>query len=119
MRQTKCSKAHVKNITDRVSQMIVQNLRPIWIVEFEGFRSLLSHLEPGYTLPSHKNFVSDINHKFETCKDKLKTHLEGESPCVSITTDIWTSMATEAYMTVTAHYIDASWKMQNFMLETV
>ena len=28
-------------------------------------------------------------------------------------------MATEAYMTVTAHYIDASWKMQNFMLETV
>ena len=111
VKRMKCSEACAKNITDRVSQMIVQDLRPIRIVECEGFRTLLSYLEPGYTLPSRKNFVSNINHKFETCKDKLKTHLEAEAPCVSITTDIWTSMATEAYMTVTVHYIDASWKM--------
>ena len=31
--------------------------------------------------------------------------------------DIWTSMATEAYMTVTAHYKDLNWKLQNFILE--
>ena len=31
----------------------------------------------------------------------MKTFLEAEAPCVSTTTDIWTSMATEAYMTVT------------------
>ena len=38
---------------------------------------------------------------------------------VALTTDIWTSMATEAYMTVAAHYIDPNWKLQNFVLETL
>ena len=92
VRRTKCSEARAKNITDRVSQMIVQDLRPIRIVECEGFRSLLSYLEPGYTLPSRKNFVNDINRKFEVCQDKLKARLESEALCVSLTTDIWTSM---------------------------
>ena len=49
---SKCAEAHAKGITDRVSQMIVQDLRPIRIVECEGFQNLLSYLEPGYTLPS-------------------------------------------------------------------
>ena len=38
---------------------------------------------------------------------------------MALTTDIWTSMATETYMTVTAHYIDPNWKLQNFVLETL
>jgi len=53
------------------------------------------------------------------CKDKLKNHVESEAPCVSITTDIWTSIATEAYMMVTDQYIDASLKIRNCMLQTV
>ena len=61
----------------------------------------------------------DITHKFETCKEKLKKRLEDEAPCMALTTDIWTSMATEAYMTVTAHYIDPNWKLQNFVLGTL
>jgi len=99
--------------------MIVYDLRPIMIVECVGLRSLLSYLELRYTLPSCKNFISDINHKFEMCKEKLKHRLESEVPCMSLTTEIWTTIATETYMTVTAHYIDASWKIQKFALETV
>ena len=44
VRQTKRSEIRAKNITDRASQLIVQDLRPIRIVECEGFRSLLSYL---------------------------------------------------------------------------
>ena len=61
----------------------------------------------------------DINHKFEACKDKLKKRLEAEACSMALTTDIWTSMATQAYMTVTAHYIDPNFKLQNFVLETL
>ena len=65
VRRTKCSEIREKNITDRVSQLIVQDLRPIRIVECEGFRSLLSYLQPGYTLPScfrerHKPQIRDM-----------------------------------------------------------
>ena len=99
--------------------MIVQDLRPIRLVECEGFRNLLSYLEPGYTLPSRKQFSMGINHKFEACKDKLKKRLEAEACSMALTKDILTSMTTEAYMTVTAHYIDPNVKLQNFVLETL
>ena len=59
----------------------------------------------------------DINHKIETCKQKLKKHLESEASSIALTMDIWTSMATEVYMTVTAHYTDLNQKLQNFILE--
>ena len=36
-----------------------------------------------------------------------------------LTTDIWTGLAMESYLTVTAHYIDKSWELQAFVLETL
>ena len=89
--------------------MIVQDLRPIRLIE----------CEPGYILPSRKQFSVDIFHKFETCKDKLKKCLAAEEFSMALTTDIWTSMATEAYMTVTCHFIDPNGKLQNFVLERI
>lgn len=40
-------KAHAKGITDRVSQMITQDLPLIRMGECEGFWNLLSYLENG------------------------------------------------------------------------
>jgi len=39
-----------------------------------------------------------------------------EAVFLSITTDIWTSMATESYITVTVHYVDNSWGLQAYVL---
>ena len=40
---------------------------------------------------------------------------------MALTTDIWTSMSTEAYMymMVTVHYVDPNWVLQEFVLETL
>ena len=119
VKSSKCTEARAKEITHRVSQMIVQDLRPIRIVECEGFQNLLNYLEPGYTLPSRKQFTVDITYKLKMCKEKPKKCLEDETPSMALTTNIWTSIATEACMTVTAHYIDPNWKLQNFLLETL
>ena len=119
LRPAKCSDARMKNITDRVTQMIVQDLRPIRVVECDGFRDLISYLEPGYVLPSRKQFTADINLKHARCKEVLKERLKKEVQFMSLTTDIWTSLATKSYLTVTAHYIDRSWALQAFVLETL
>ena len=37
---------------------------------------------------------------------------------LAVTTDIWTNRATEAYMTITAHYISNEWKIENNILFT-
>ena len=46
VRVSKCSDARAKSVTDQVRQMIVQDLRPIRLVECEGFWNLSSYLEP-------------------------------------------------------------------------
>ena len=71
--------------------MIVQDLQPIRIVECKAFKNLFSYLEPGYTLPSQKQFSTDITQKLKSCKEMLKKRLETEVPSVALTTDIWTS----------------------------
>ena len=87
------------------------------MVEGEEFRGLISYLEPGYTIPSRKHFSSTIQHKHALGKEKLKLKMKEEAQSVALATDIWTSVAVEAYMTVTAHYIDPNWVMQAFALE--
>lgn len=37
---------------------------------------------------------------------------------VAITTDGWTSRATQSYVTITAHVITAEWEMASFVLQT-
>ena len=117
-RPTRCSEPRAKEITDRISYMITADTRPIQMVEGEGFCRLITYLEPGYTIPSRKQFSTIILHKHVLGKEKLRLKLKEEAVGVSLTTDIWTSTAVEAYMTVTVHYIDPNWVMQAFVLET-
>lgn len=37
---------------------------------------------------------------------------------VALTTDGWTSRATESFLTVTAHYITSEWEMRSCVLQT-
>ena len=41
-----------------------------------------------------------------------------EAPFVALTSDSWTSRATQRYNTITAHFIDNDWNLSNFGLET-
>ena len=67
------------------------------MVEGEGFRELMSYLEPGYTIPSRKYFSSTIQRKHVLGKQKIKLKMKVEAQSVALTTDIWTSVAVEAY----------------------
>ena len=55
--------------------------------------------------------------KYEEVKERVKNQLNLASS-VCFTTDIWTSRATQGYMTVTCHFIDELWQMKSFVLET-
>ena len=79
----------------------------------------MNYLEPGYVIPCRKKFAADITFKHTKCQEVLKERLKNETKFITLTTDIWTSMATESYITVTAHYIDGNWELQAFVLETM
>jgi len=48
----KCPPAQAKRITELIALMVVKDLRPAAIVDGEGFKRLLSYVEPGYIIPS-------------------------------------------------------------------
>lgn len=94
------------------------DMRPIYIVEGEGFRKLMKKMEPGYTVPKRSSILDAMSLKYSDHRDQIVTQIEN-STAVSFTTDIWTtSVRMEAYMAVTCHFITREWKLCNFVLET-
>ena len=77
----------------------------------------MTFLQPGYKLPSRKYITTVLKRKHDVGKEQLKKNLK-EALSVSLTTDIWSSLATEGYVTVSAHYLTPDWHMCSYVLET-
>ena len=118
LKPRQCSESRSREITERVINMIAMDMRPIRMVECKGFKELLSFLEPGYTLPSRKHVRDIIQYKHDLGIKQLREKLSKEAVSVALTTDIWTSSATEAYITVSAHYISPNWEICSYVLVT-
>lgn len=97
---------------------IAKDLRPYSVVENAGFRHMLKTIEPRYKLPTRATFTdSALPALYKETKAKVM-----ESMCkarrVAITSDAWTSVATESYVTITSHYISEDWKIVSHVLQT-
>ena len=88
-----CSKACHKVITEKIFGLIIQDMRPVAMVEEQGFRDMMTYLEPGYTIPSRKQFTALIQHKHDLAKEELKLKMKEKAIGMVLTTDIWTSVA--------------------------
>ena len=56
-----------------------------------------------------------VTEKYEAAKSAL-TEMLKEPTHIALSTDIWTSIATQAYITVTAHFISSDWELNTFLL---
>ncbi|CAK6977530.1 zinc finger BED domain-containing protein 1 [Scomber scombrus] len=64
-------------------------------------------------------FTSMMEKKYETSVEKLKNKLKNATSKISLTTDAWTSLVTEAFLGVTCHFIDDNWDLVSFNLTTL
>ncbi|XP_046567978.1 E3 SUMO-protein ligase ZBED1-like [Haliotis rubra] len=105
-------------ITRNLALYIATDLRPYSIVESQGFKKLMNCLEPKYTLPSRttlsRKVIPDL---YEKVKEEVKAGLKA-SHSVALTTNGWTSRATQSYITITAHFIDDERELKNKVLQT-
>ncbi|XP_071088069.1 E3 SUMO-protein ligase ZBED1-like [Haliotis cracherodii] len=105
-------------ITNSIGVFIALDMRPYSVVENVGFRRLVNTLEPRYQIPSRTHFTNTVMPKlYENTKREVLKRIEGASS-VAITTDGWTSRATESYVTITAHFVSEEWQMENPVLQT-
>ena len=70
-RSVVCPRTRSKAITDRVAGVIIKDLRLISLVDWEGFQSLMSFVEPGYHLPSATYFTKVIELKYQEAVTKV------------------------------------------------
>ena len=113
-----CSQARSKAITELVAGVIIKDLRPISFVDGEGFQKLMKYVEPGYCLPSVTYFTKLIEHRYEEAITKVQQVLRAANS-VSITSDMWTSLANDAYVSLTTHFISDEWKKESVSLGTL
>lgn len=105
-----------KAITAAMAQFIVKDLRPYSVVQNSGFKNLIQVLEPKYTIPSRQHFSEKVIPEIYTkVSAELKKELKGNY--VAITTDGWTSRATESYVTITSSHINHEWNIKNYVLQ--
>jgi hypothetical protein len=97
--------------------MICIDLRPLSLVENQGFSSLVEVLEPRYKMPSRKYFSDKIIPElFESVKKNIILDLKfAEFICFS--TDMWSSQfTTQSYMSLTAHWISKNFEQKTALL---
>lgn len=112
----KCDAARTEKITRLIANMTARDMLPLSFVEGDGFKELMHCVEPEYKVPSRKSITTRVEQRYENLATATKEKLE-KTEHVAITTDAWTALTTESYMTITCHYID-DWKLQSAVLQT-
>lgn len=106
-------------ITDSITFHIAKDMTPISTVEQCGFKKMVRTLDKRYNVPSRKYFSQTALPKlYSQCHATVATELK-QVQHFAATTDLWSSRTSEPYMSLTVHYIDADWKLQNKCLAAV
>ena len=103
---------HTKNL----ALMCAIDARPLSICQGVGFKRFVRDLNPDYQVPSRTTVTKYLHKLYHDAKIDVVQSLKDQS--VSITSDIWTSVALDGYLSVTGHYIDNDWVLQNKNLST-
>ncbi|XP_046542896.1 E3 SUMO-protein ligase ZBED1-like [Haliotis rubra] len=105
-------------ITNGIGTFIAMDMRPYSVVENIGFKYLIHTLEPRYEIPSRTHFTNYvIPEMYKKVKSSVMESIARASS-MAVTTDGWTSRSTESYITITAHYVNEDWQLENPVLQT-
>ncbi|XP_040297398.1 E3 SUMO-protein ligase ZBED1-like [Bufo bufo] len=113
-----CTPAQASVLTGAVLKMLVTDMRPLSMVEEKGFQSMVSALNPSYKLPSRTHFTTLMERKYRETFQHVTDTIHHNESRIALTADIWTRVATEAYLGITCHYIGDDWKMNSICLTT-
>lgn len=92
LQSKRCPPDRANKISSFIQEFVSRDLRPIAV------------LKTGNKIPS-RLYVTKVCHKlYDSLKEDVANSLESEHAV--LTTDVWTSRATESYITVTAHFVD-------------
>ena len=111
------SSTRYQHLTRKLEEMCAIDMRPISIVNGQGFKEFIHSLDPSYQVPSHTTVRAYVKKAYTDAKAALIDILTNQQS-VALTTDIWTSHSTESYLTHTCHFIIVTFDMRSPVLAT-
>jgi hypothetical protein len=88
--------------------VIAKDTLSLSFIEGTGFKELLAYVEPGYVvgLLCAKTIKKRLQSVYKEAKKKIRVILCADAYTVALTTDCWTSDATESFICLSAalHY---------------
>ncbi|RLN96681.1 hypothetical protein BBJ28_00026154 [Nothophytophthora sp. Chile5] len=109
---------------DLLAKWVASSLRPASIVEDPGFLNyvkFVNSVSKEVRIPSRQTVTTRIRSNAAELRASLSLRLAAKSECdyFSASSDIWTSMTAESYMSLTLHYVDENFNMNGWTLEVV
>ncbi|KAL3522327.1 hypothetical protein ACH5RR_015161 [Cinchona calisaya] len=101
-----------ENFREILSFALIKHDLPFSFVEYEGIRDVFKYLNPNVKNITRNTAKMDILklHGIEAQKVKVMLH---ECPGrICLTSDLWTCIAIDGYMSITTHFIDKEWNLQ-------
>ncbi|XP_056120602.1 E3 SUMO-protein ligase ZBED1-like [Rhinichthys klamathensis goyatoka] len=112
------SSPRAKQITRLIGEFIADYMAPFNMVENRKFIQMFNVLEPKFKMPCRGHFSEKVIPEiYNETKQSVKEYLKN-ADCVALTTDSWTSRATQSYVTITAEVINDKWVRKSFVLQT-
>ncbi|KAG6493329.1 hypothetical protein ZIOFF_048311 [Zingiber officinale] len=99
-----------------VVHAILRHDLPFSFVEYEGMWNIFKYLEPRICHFSRNTVKSDIKKIYGVEFNRLCTELLACPGRICLTSDAWTSIATDGYLSLTAHYVNKNWVLQKRIL---
>ncbi|XP_024961961.1 zinc finger BED domain-containing protein RICESLEEPER 2-like [Cynara cardunculus var. scolymus] len=110
----------VESSRDDLAKMIILHDYPLSIFEHHGFRKYSNGLQPLFKVSCRATIKSDIMKIYKTKRGGVLRCLEENESMIALTSDMWTAgNQNKGYMALTAHYIDANWKLQNRIISFI
>ena len=106
-----------KKITRALAEFVAKDMRPIALIEGDGFKSFVASLDPSYQIPSRKHLMSVLHDLRDEVREGLQNKVRAANS-VAITIDFWSSMAMQSYLGMTVHFVSHEWVLQSYVLQT-
>ncbi|XP_074353151.1 zinc finger BED domain-containing protein RICESLEEPER 2-like [Apium graveolens] len=101
---------------DLITNVVIKHNLPLHFVDYEGIKDAFIYAHPKSTLVSRNTLKKDILSCYEIEKKKKFNMLQDFDGRVSLTSDLWTSIATDGYISLTVHFITSDWVLHKKLL---
>lgn len=110
--QRNFSEARQEKATALLTKFIVKNMLPLSLVDDPSFTEFINFLEPQYKVPCRQTFTDRLDGIHVELAKIVDAEMVSAS-AVSVTTDIWTSLTNEPYISFTASYVTSDWQLMS------